>query len=247
MYRGYEEKSYTPWVIGIASFLGGVLVGVLFMALIWPNLAGVEVPNVVGMRLEDAQVMLEMRGFKVYKREGKFDNEVKLGCVVVQEPVGGASIRRGGIISLIPSKGPEEIKVPVMTGIPLIQAKALLEQAGLALGKVDYASSDSIPKDGVISSFPPFGTIAKKGQMIDLTISSGLGEVAVPSLLWKGKSRASEVLKTAGLILGEVKYVISEETDPGLIVRQKPEAGTKVSKGSTVDIWISTEGEEEEY
>jgi serine/threonine-protein kinase len=70
--------------------------------------------------------------------------------------------------------------------------------------------------------------------------------VAVPAVKGYGKSRAQELIKQAGLNVGSVRYIYDEENDPGLVVRQDPQAGSKVAKGANVSIWVTTDIEPEE-
>ncbi|MFJ6646614.1 Stk1 family PASTA domain-containing Ser/Thr kinase [Streptomyces sp. NPDC091290] len=64
--------------------------------------------------------------------------------------------------------------------------------------------------------------------------------VAVPSLVGESQSAAQELLANVDLKLGEVKQDECENQPKGKICSQSPDSKTKVDKGSTVDIVVST-------
>jgi len=64
--------------------------------------------------------------------------------------------------------------------------------------------------------------------------------VAVPSLVGESQKTAEELLANVDLKLGEVKQKECENEPKGKICTQSPDSKTKVDKGSTVDIVVST-------
>jgi hypothetical protein len=63
------------------------------------------------------------------------------------------------------------------------------------------------------------------------------GTVLAPNVVGQLEDKAVQMLKTAGLRVGERKTTPDPER-PGLVVRQNPQAGTEVSPGTAVDLWI---------
>jgi beta-lactam-binding protein with PASTA domain len=57
-----------------------------------------------------------------------------------------------------------------------------------------------------------------------------------------GLSRAREALEKLELKVN-VRYATSEDMDPGIVIRQNPEANGKAKKGDTVDLWVTYEEE----
>jgi beta-lactam-binding protein with PASTA domain len=194
--------------------------------------------------VEIAKSILEGRGFRVYQEDVINDPTVPEGAVSKQDPVPGGKVRKGSTVKVWPNGGGST--VPSLQGMLLPQATVMLQQAGLKLGQVTMQPSDSVPKDAVISSNPAFGSKTQKDSPVDLVVSAGAGEVAVPTVKGWGKSRAQDLIKQAGLNMGSVRYIYDEENDPGLVVRQDPQAGSKVAKGSNVSIWVTTDIEPEE-
>ncbi len=241
----YEQTSNKKNV-GVAILSGalsGLITTILFWAFIQPILEMSEVPDVTGKKVEIAKSILEGRGFRVYEEAAINDPTVPDETVSKQDPVPGSKVRKGWTIKVWPNSSGAE--VPNIKNLSLAQATLILQQAGLKLGQVVMQPSDSVEKDGVISSNPIFGLKVARDSAVDLVVSAGVGEVAVPSVRGWGRSRAQEMIKQAGLNVGSVRYVYDEEQDPGLVTRQDPQAGSKVAKGSNVNLWITTDIEPE--
>ena len=243
----YEQTSNRKGLVSaiVAGAISGIVMSVLFWAVIQPLLEMSEVPDVTGKKVEIARSILEGRSFRVYQEDAVNDPSVPEGAVSKQDPVPGQKVRKGSTIKVWPNGAGST--VPNVKNLPLPQATVLLQQAGLKLGQVTMQPSDSVPKDAVISSSPAIGAQTAKEGTVDLIISAGAGEVTVPAVKGWGKSRASEMIKQAGLTVGSVRTVYDEtgEIEPGIVVRQDPPAGTKVGKTATVSIWISTDVEPE--
>lgn len=67
----------------------------------------------------------------------------------------------------------------------------------------------------------------------------GGGTVAVPSVVGMTEEEASATVAAAGLTIGQVTTENSEEYELGTIMRQEPPAGTRVKKGTAIDIVVS--------
>ncbi len=66
----------------------------------------------------------------------------------------------------------------------------------------------------------------------------GAGGVAVPTVVGKSQAAAVTKLKEAGFE-AVVQEEYSDKYDQGFVSRQAPVGGTKLSKGESVDIWVS--------
>jgi serine/threonine-protein kinase len=229
----------------LAGAISGLVTTVLFWAVIQPLLEMSEVPDVTAKKVEIAKSILEGRGFRVYTEDAVSDPTVPDGAVSRQDPVPGQKVRKGSTIKVWPNGAGGA--VPALKNLPLPQATVMLQQAGLKLGQVTMQPSDSVAKDAVISSNPPFGAQAGKDTAVDLIISAGAGEVTVPTVKGWGKTRASDMIRQAGLTIGSVRYQYDDtgEIEPGIVIRQDPPAGAKVAKAATVNIWVSTDVEPE--
>ena len=148
------------------------------------------------------------------------------------------------------SKPPEPITLPVpdVTGLTLDEARMLLADNGLLVGRVIRASSDTVAKDRVISQTPDANTQVTKGATISLIVSTGpeVELVEVPDVTLLPLSKASTVLTDAGLLVGQREEVYDEQVPAGYVARQSPRAGIRVELNAEVDLVVSKGPEPQE-
>lgn len=139
------------------------------VALVVSKGSPVEVSDVTGATLADAQAELEQAGLKVKVATKTVNSdEFEQGQVAVQSPEGGSEAEQGDTVTLTVSKGPEMIEVPDVVGDSVDDAKAALEGAGF---KVDEDRGllglfgDTVKKQSVDG-----GDTAAKGSTITITI-----------------------------------------------------------------------------
>jgi|GEM_PF-2682645 len=65
------------------------------------------------------------------------------------------------------------VMVPDVTGIPVADAEAAIESAGLTVGDIRNRRSETVPKRSVIEQTPAAGTDVQEGDAVDLVVSSG--------------------------------------------------------------------------
>lgn len=130
-----------------------------------------------------------------------------------------------------------EVVVPNVTGKQMAVAKQILEDSKLRVNIAETYDS-SVPVGQVVSQDPEGGSKVKEERMVTIYISKGGEEIEMPDLKGMTKSSAEDRLKKLGLKLGTVTEVDSSESE-GTVVSTQPKAGTKISKGNTVDITVS--------
>lgn len=132
------------------------------------------------------------------------------------------------------------IAVPNVVGQTQAQAQKAIVQAGLVPSVVDKASS-SVHKGDVISTSPPFGTKLSKNATVKLFVSEGPASVKVPRVVGETENAATSQLQNAGFQVTQ-KSQPNSTAPQGQVVSQNPKAGTSVSKGSSITIFISGGG-----
>ena len=83
-----------------------------------------------------------------------------------------AEIERGGAVDLIVSRGPAEIRIPDLVGLPQEQARERLESVGLRLGTITTRSGRRGPPGVVVEQRPAGGTLAPHEGRVSLVISN---------------------------------------------------------------------------
>ena len=133
----------------------------------------VVVPNVTGMALAQAEASLAAAGLGKGTVSEQYNAVITAGNVMYQNPSAGANVALDTAVNLVVSRGPQPITVPDLSGLPVEQAQATLENAGLTVGTIAEAPSETVPAGSVISQDPPAGAQLTAGLPVNLTISSG--------------------------------------------------------------------------
>lgn len=221
----------------LAFFVIGVLIANF---LVMPLLVGrgeeVTVPNICDLTLDDAIAQLEGAGLEGVVVERRFDQIIKEGNVIIQEPLPEARVKKGRIINLTVSLGPETIKVPYLMGISYEQSVSIIRRLGLLVARVDSAFSDSIEPGKVIGTSPEAETGVKKGDSIKLILSKGIIK-KMPNIVGTQLSQAQLMIEKLGLIMGKIEKVEGSGRK-GTIIIQNPEPGRIVNSGDTVTVMV---------
>ncbi len=191
------------------------------------------VPTVVGMPQDEAEQALEDAGFKT-RVERAFSDEVRDGRVVGTSPPAGTTLERGSEVTLLVSRGPEQVEVPDVTGDSEDNARSALEGAGLRVGKITREESGEEPGT-VIEQSPAAGEELDKGDAVDLTVAQ---PTAIPDVVDLTEDEARTELEDAGF---EVRVHDQDVTDPpqdGIVLEQSPAADEERRQGSRVTIVV---------
>ncbi|MEG0919623.1 MAG: Stk1 family PASTA domain-containing Ser/Thr kinase [Anaerovoracaceae bacterium] len=235
-----KKKSKLKIIIPIAVIaIIGALVGVGFaFGLFGPK--DIKVPDVKGMTYEEAEKTLEDAKLEMEIGEYVYDKEYKIETVCAQDPDDGQMARKGQTVTVNISKGADKGVVPNLVGKTKDEAKRIIEEFGYKLGEIKVVKGEE-PKDTVIKQDPTAGSEAAKDNIINIEVSDGEGkeESAVPNLLGMTLGDAKTSLKNEGFKLGKVSYGVSDTYGEGEIMWQQYNSGTKLEKGSAINIRIS--------
>jgi serine/threonine-protein kinase len=129
------------------------------------------------------------------------------------------------------------VSVPSVVGIRQSLAEQQLRDRTL-VPHVTHKASSTVLKGYVIDQSPNAGLHVAKNTTVDLSVSTGKPKVAVPDVIGKTRDDAVSTLTAAGL---EYKVVsVHSDKTPDTVTGQFPHAGTKVTRGSPVQINVST-------
>lgn len=130
-----------------------------------------------------------------------------------------------------------EVTVPDVTGKQMTLARQILEDKKLRVNVAETYNAD-VPAGQVVSQNPTAGSKVKEQRLVTIYVSKGGEEIEMPALTGLSKSDAEAQLKKMGLKLGSVYEKYSNE-EAGTVIKQDPKAGTKISRGQTVDLTVS--------
>ncbi len=234
------------WYIWLVLFtIAVVVVGLAAREFLnWLNVPTVEVPDVTGVALHEAETTLRQKGLRSAVVAQRFDDAIPEGHVLSQTPEAGELVRQGREISLVLSRGPEVVIVPDLTGKPFREADLLLRAEGLEFGGVVYEHDDVIPEDSVISQTPRPGMPVPKGTLVDLVLSKGPEPVPVllPSFTGLKLEEAEARLLELGLVPGKVVYEENPDFQEGVVITTDPPPGAELSVGDTVNLVVAKGG-----
>ena len=203
----------------------------------------VGLPDVRGYNVSDAQRTLQDDGFKV-KRIDRYDNAAK-DSVIDQKPAARSQVRKGAVIALTVSKGPQSIAAPNFVNMAATDAQALAAKLGITLDTSQQIADPNVPSGVIDSQDVPQGTLLQRGATIHATVSTGAASnaqaIVVPPLVGAPYAQAVSQLQQLGL---QPAITFSTQADKnGTIVNQDPSPGSQASSGKRVTLTLSVNGQ----
>jgi serine/threonine-protein kinase len=190
------------------------------------------VPNVIGLREQQAQIRIQDRGLEALSRSAQSDRPT--GVVFAEKPGAGTQLGKGQTVTIFVSSG--RLAVPDVTALPLADAQQKLQARGFKAEVKRVASTK--PKGVVLEQDPAAGVTAVRGTTVTLSVSSGAKPVVVPRVVGQTQGAAVQALTALGL--KPVLQNVGSDQPAGTVVGQKPPAGKEVDKGSEVTVNVST-------
>lgn len=203
----------------------------------------VSVPNVIGKTSYLAGRTISQRGLKL---QGITYKVGTVGKVLSQNPVAGKRVVKGSSVSIVVGKAADNnntnsISVPNVIGQSYGLAATTLRRAGLKIMGISYEVG-TVNK--VIRQNPAAGTKLAKGGSVAIVIGKKApaddeqAQISVPNVVGTPVGSAIAKLKQLGLVQGRISYVKGPANRKGKVFTQSPAAGTKVAKGTKVNMTI---------
>ncbi len=236
-----RKRFFKKIILGLVLFF---LLFVLFNDFLLPwyveHGSTIEVPDLVGLSFDQAVSRLDSVGLEGRKGDIRPDKEHPEGIVIVQNPVFGHQVKKGRRVYLTLSGGEELVSIPSVRGRTLRDATFLLERTGLRIGQITHEPSDEYPENTIVAQGKAPGTEARKGSLIDVTVSLGpiALSVVVPELIGRPLSDARRVLDSAGIPLGNVTTIPAADLLPNTVIEQYPHSGELVGRDQSVDLVV---------
>ncbi|MFR7484554.1 MAG: Stk1 family PASTA domain-containing Ser/Thr kinase [Acutalibacter sp.] len=231
-----------------AAIIVGLAVAVIYFLNYWNNRpeAGddlLEMPNLVGQLYEDVIANEEYADFNIQVREGN-DPDLQPGEIMNQDPAAGIMVKKDADVELLVNGGVGQVEVPdvVTDHMTLEEARQAIEDAGLH-SHAENVADDEVEVGRVISTNPEPGTMVDSGSTVTLRVSTGPAEemVTVPDgLVGDTLANVSVKLEEAGLLVGKINRDDTSTLTVDTVISLSPNEGSEISKGSTVDITVSS-------
>ncbi len=173
-----------------AAMVAAIVVGILALAgVVWLAKAAfyhghapknVQVPMLKGLAEAEAVQQLTEAGLSLGQVSYEETEASPAGIIIAQSPEGGATVRTETAVNITVSKGKQEVTVIDVVGKDLDTAKALLAEAGLHPGRIEWNFSDQVAANRVISQAIAPNAKVEGGAAVDLVVSKGPEEEAGP-------------------------------------------------------------------
>jgi eukaryotic-like serine/threonine-protein kinase len=231
--RSRKRRGRGWWMAALIIVLLGLAGGTGWYFGAGPG-ANAAIPSVAGDTLTAATTALTTAGFQpLTATTSRFDPDNATGTVSGTSPAIGRSVTKGAKVTIILSKGPAQLSIPVLAGLPEAQAKAAIRSAKFLVGSptirqfdpkatkgtvIDYDGSDgtSLLKQTTYSQKRPITLIVSAGPLPDV---AGLSVTAAEAKLKKAGLPASEAGSEAyspTVPLGEVVQIDPQTNAAGV-------------------------------
>jgi beta-lactam-binding protein with PASTA domain len=200
----------------------------------------VHVPRLTGLTPAEAERVANSDGLVLSVESRFYSASVPAGRILSQAPAPDSTVRRGWKIRAAESLGPQRAAVPNLIGQSQLAAGINVSRRGLEIGTVGSIHLPGATPETVVAQSPRAEATEVTTPKVGLIVSAADNSqrYVMPSFVGKSLAEASVAVIKAGFTLGKVHNVSSEPAnpagEPGMILRQFPPAGQRVTAGATI-------------
>ena len=240
-----QDKPQKKWIKWLAVLLGLIIVSAVGLFIFYQNymeVPVVRVPDVVGMKVANAESALAQVGLNLEKQnEGIYHSKVPKGKIISQTPNSGEMVKQTRNVTVTVSKGPAVINLPDLTGKSLRQAEIILDNNKIKIGDKNFVYHDQVPNNYIIEQKPGPGEKMEVDDKIDLTISKGMkpNMVSMPNLIGLNREEALQKIKDNKLKAGKITEKMTKRFKADQVTKQQYRTGKMIAENTNVDLTIS--------
>ena len=201
----------------------------------------VVVPSLIGKTQGEAERILSENGLLMRVSSKRFSDVVPEGQILDQIPASGTALKTNRSVKVLLSLGDRKFAVPNLQGTSLRAAQLTLAQRRLALGNTLYAHTPGGEPSTVAYQSPQPGTLEGSDPSVNILISLGpAGQYwTMPDLIGKPAEVVALRARTEGFRIGKMSYRKYPGVEPGVVIQQKPQAGSRISASDTILLDVS--------
>jgi len=201
--------------------------------------ASITVPDVTGLSVKDASEALLGLGFTPVPyadpRDGVGDD-----VVYAQDPPPSVLARAGDTVTITYNPASSPVVVPLVRGLTVKDATALLAPLGLQLTVREVRNDPSVPENQIISQDPKADAQVRKGSAVSVVVSGGLGQLVVPVVEGQTAGAARQLLEATPYFFAvTVVEEASTSVEPGRVIRTDPAGGAAVAARAAVTLVVA--------
>lgn len=238
-----EKKKRKKWpIILVSVFVILIILGISAVTILPDILAPdeVEVPDVSGMEVEDAEEELEKLGFVVGDTIEMPDEEIEEGLVIRTDPKAGRLYKEGTTVDLYVSTGAETEEVLDYRGRAYDDVLNLLKDDYKDIRIKEEVYDDEIPAGHIIEqSISPGEKVVLEETIMEFTVSKGPEVIKLRDLSGFNAVGLEEYASANGIVIDFTKEEHHDTVPKGEVIRQEPKAGTELKKGDKVTVILS--------
>lgn len=205
----------------------------------------VEVPDLRGKTLFEANDLLTKKGLNLKVEGEDYDSTVVQGRIMRQDVPPKSKVKEQRGIKVFLSRGPRVWSFPDLIGQTIEEAEPAVSASGLRVQEVIRTHSSSIPKDVIIAQRPmpdelAEGDVSRTSQGIlgqrpglTLVVSSGPYDAIYICPDFSGKSR-DEMVNIAEKFSLTIDFIGSGDK----VKSQKPRPNSLIKSGETLHIYL---------
>jgi eukaryotic-like serine/threonine-protein kinase len=225
--------------LGLALLLAAGVSALLTMRSVLDT-QQVEVPTLVGKLMPEAGALAGRRGLTLRVEGKRNDPRVPPDHIVSQEPPPGSALKSHRSVRVWLSLGPRRLTLPAVEGQSLRTARVALDQTRVEVARI--AEVDDPADEGtVLVQHPPPGEVEAIEGGVSLLVSRGSArrDYVMPDLIGLRADAVLAPLTAAGLKVADLRYRSYPGTPAGVVLRQSPPAGHRVSRHASVSLEVS--------
>lgn len=232
------------WVLRMALMLF-ILASVAFLSALTAMRYAVqgqevELPDLVGKRVSDAQQMLQTRhvGMKV---EDRIYSPLPVDEVVRQSPPPHMTVKTGQLAHVVLSLGPRKETIPELENGSVRAARIELLQSGMQVGEISNAYLPGTQDDTILDQDPSPGTTDVTSPHVNFLVSLKSSPTAyvMPDLVGLPLNDAISKLNSAGLKIAKITNAPALGTASNSVIAQTPPRGHRVDTNTMIEVQIA--------
>jgi serine/threonine-protein kinase len=227
-------------LLGVALLVTAGLSALTTMRLVLKS-QEVVVPALVGRTMPEAGAVAARNKLQLKVEGRRNDPRVPTDRIVEQEPAAGTGLKSQRSIRVWVSLGPRKLVVPQVVGDSVRSGRLALDQAQVPVGRV-VEVNDFSEEGTILLQQPPPGetdTLGPDGAALLVSLGPPHRDLVMPDLIGRSAAAVLEALQAAGLKVADIRYRQYPGVAGGLVLRQFPLAGHRVSPQSSITLDVS--------
>ena len=219
------------------------VIGILAMVRPFEEVPDTTAPSLVGMDLEEAKK--KYPGFNIVVESSAFHEFYEKDTIYDQTINPGMTVKEGCTIKVKISSGVQSFTLADYKNYEENQVYAIFTDNEIEFNTINEYN-DEIPEGYVIKTEPGADVEVDSGTVVLIYVSMGtqVSYCEVPNVLGYKLEDAKLLLNSVGIKIGRVTRVSSNQAS-NVVLDQNISAGTTVEKGSSIDLTVVEEREEE--